>query len=117
MFQRNLQGRRLKTECAHYSERDISTTNYPTSHPRRSQSPYSLPEISYKIQFVFIWAIISNRSWDSSVGIAMDYGLDGQGSIPDRARLSLLHSIQTSSGTHPASCTMGTRGKVAEARS
>jgi hypothetical protein len=38
-------------------------------------------------------------SQDSSVGIATDYRLDGWGR--DK-RLSLLHSIETSSAAHPA---------------
>jgi hypothetical protein len=40
-----------------------------------------------------------------------EYGLDRRGSIPDKPRcFSLLHSVQTSSGAHPASYTMGTGG-------
>jgi hypothetical protein len=35
------------------------------------------------------------------------YGLDGPGSIPDRARFS-LHNVQTGSGAHQASYAMGT---------
>jgi hypothetical protein len=47
---------------------------------------------------------LHNRSWDSSVGIATGYG----GLIPVRCKLlSLLHSIQTGSGPHPASYPMG----------
>jgi hypothetical protein len=39
----------------------------------------------------------------------MGYGLDGWGSIPGRPRdFSLLHSIQTSPGAHPAFYPMGT---------
>jgi hypothetical protein len=55
--------------------------------------------------------IIKNlyRSWDSSVSIPTDYGLDGMGSIPSRGkRFSLLHNIQTGSGAHQASCPVGT---------
>jgi len=45
---------------------------------------------------------------DSAVVIATCYGLDGPGDrIPMGARFSA--SVQTGSGTHPASCTMGTR--------
>jgi hypothetical protein len=47
---------------------------------------------------------------DSSVGIALGYGLDDRGS---RVRLpagkwnfSLQHRVQNGSGTHPASCPM-----------
>jgi hypothetical protein len=49
------------------------------------------------------------RSRDSSVGIATGHALDGRGSILVRGkRFSLIHSIQTSSGAHPASYPMGT---------
>jgi hypothetical protein len=40
---------------------------------------------------------------DSSVGIAMGYGLDGRGRI-----FSLVHSIHTGSGVHLSSYTVGT---------
>jgi hypothetical protein len=47
----------------------------------------------------------------SSVGIVSDYGLDDRGSIPDRAEyFSSCLCVQTGSGVHPASYTMGTRG-------
>jgi hypothetical protein len=53
------------------------------------------------------------KSCDSSVGIALGYGLDYQGS-----RVWLLagagnffhHHVQNGSGAHPVSCPMGTRG-------
>jgi hypothetical protein len=42
-----------------------------------------------------------------------DYGLDGQGSIPGRAKdFSSDLCIQTGSGAHPASYPMAPRGKV-----
>jgi hypothetical protein len=51
------------------------------------------------------------------VGIATDYGLDGQGSVPDRdKRFSVIHSIQTGSGVHPASYTMGTGGSFLDGK-
>jgi hypothetical protein len=34
-------------------------------------------------------------------------GLDGQGSIPGKGNISLLHSIQTGTGAYPASYPMG----------
>jgi hypothetical protein len=50
----------------------------------------------------------------SSVGIALDYGLDGRGSrvrFPAVAgNFSLHHRVQNGSGAHPASYLMGTRG-------
>jgi hypothetical protein len=51
---------------------------------------------------------IMYKDWqDSSGSTAMGYGLDGQGLIPFRDK-SFLHSIQTSSGAHPASYPVGT---------
>jgi hypothetical protein len=51
---------------------------------------------------------------DSSVGIALGYGLDDQGSrvrFPAGAgNFSLHHRVQNGSGAHPASYPMSTRG-------
>jgi hypothetical protein len=53
------------------------------------------------------------NSRDSSVGIALGYGLDDGGSrvrFPEGAgNFSLHHRVQNGSGAHPASCQMGTR--------
>jgi hypothetical protein len=58
--------------------------------------------------FVFL------KSCDSSVGIALGYGLDDRGSrvrVPAGAgNFFLHHSVQNGSGAHPASYPMGTRG-------
>jgi hypothetical protein len=52
------------------------------------------------------------KSRDSSVGIALDYGLDDRGSrvrLPAGAgNFSLHHRVQNGSGAHPASYPMGT---------
>jgi hypothetical protein len=60
--------------------------------------------------------LFSLESRDSSVGIALGYGLDDRGS---RARFpagdgnfSLHHRVQNGSGAHPASYPMGTRGPL-----
>jgi hypothetical protein len=54
------------------------------------------------------------RSRDSSVGIALGYGLDDRGSMvqfPAGAEnFSLHHRAQNGSGAHPPSYPMGTRG-------
>jgi hypothetical protein len=54
------------------------------------------------------------KSRDSSVGIALGYGLDSRGSrarFPARAgNFSLHHRVQIGSGVHPAFYPMGTRG-------
>jgi hypothetical protein len=53
-------------------------------------------------------------SRDSSVGIALGYGLDDRGSgvrFPaGDGNFSLSHRVQNGSGAHPASYPMGTRG-------
>jgi hypothetical protein len=53
-------------------------------------------------------------SRDSSVGIALGYGLDDRDSrvrLPAAAgNFSLHHRVQNCTGTHPASYPMGTRG-------
>jgi hypothetical protein len=58
--------------------------------------------------------ILKNRSRNSSVGIALGYGLDDRGSrfrFPaGTGNFSLHHRVQNGSGAHPASYPMGTRG-------
>jgi hypothetical protein len=60
------------------------------------------------------------QSRDSSVGIALGYGLDDLGSrvrFPaGDANFSLHHRVQNGSGTHPASYTMSTRGSFPEGK-
>jgi hypothetical protein len=57
---------------------------------------------------------------DSSVSIALGYGLDDRGSrvrFPAGAgNFSLHHRVQNGFGAHPASYTMGTRGSFAGGR-
>jgi hypothetical protein len=57
----------------------------------------------------------TNR-YNSSVGIALSYGLDDRGSrvrFPAGAgNFSFHHRIQNGSGAHPASYPMGTRGSL-----
>jgi hypothetical protein len=54
------------------------------------------------------------ESHDSSVGIALSYGLDDRGSrvrFPAGAgNFSLHHRVQNGSGVHPASYPMDTKG-------
>jgi hypothetical protein len=54
------------------------------------------------------------KSRDSSVGIALGYGLDDRGSrflFPEGAgNFFLHHRVQNGSGAHPASYSMGTGG-------
>jgi hypothetical protein len=54
------------------------------------------------------------KSYDSSVGLALGYGLDNWGSrnqfLARAGYFSLHNHVQKGSGTHPASYPMGTRG-------
>jgi hypothetical protein len=54
------------------------------------------------------------QSRDSSVGIALGYGLDDRSSrvrfLVGAGKFSLHHRVQNGSGFHPASYPMGTRG-------
>jgi hypothetical protein len=51
------------------------------------------------------------RSRNNSVDIATDYGLDVRGSISGKdINLSLLHSVYTVPGSHPACSPMGASG-------
>jgi hypothetical protein len=57
---------------------------------------------------------ICRKSHDSSVGIALGYGLDDRGSrfrFPaGPGNFSIHHRLQNGSGAHPASYPMDTRG-------
>jgi hypothetical protein len=59
-------------------------------------------------------SLIIPKSRDSSVGIALGYGLDDQGSrvrFPaEDGNFSLHNRVQNGSGAHPASYPVGTRG-------
>jgi hypothetical protein len=65
-----------------------------------------------RIQCGLNWLIMPSNG--GSVGIALHYGLEDRGSrvrFPAGAgSFSLNHRVQNSSGAHPASYTMGTRG-------
>jgi hypothetical protein len=54
------------------------------------------------------------ESRDSSVGTALDYGLDGRGSrvrfLVEAGNFSLHHRVQNGSGVHRSSYPMGTGG-------
>jgi hypothetical protein len=79
---------------------------------RPSGEPIPRPRNLPKCLKVFIGKGEGKR--DSSVGIALDYGLDDRGSrvlFPAGAgNFSLHHRVQNEPGTHLASHPMGTRG-------
>jgi hypothetical protein len=62
---------------------------------------------------LLLFISLSTKSRDSSVGIALGYGLDDRDSrvrFPAGAgNFSLHHRVQNGSGAHPASCPVGTR--------
>jgi hypothetical protein len=63
------------------------------------------------VSCILIFRILDNR--DSSVGIALGYGLDDLGSrvrFPAGAANFFHHCVQNGSGAHPASYPMSTRG-------
>jgi hypothetical protein len=72
---------------------------------------YLYGTMAFKVN-VFLITLI--RASDSSVGIALGYGLDDRGSrvrFPAGAgNFSLHHRFQNGSGAHPASYPMGTGG-------
>jgi hypothetical protein len=61
-----------------------------------------------------------NKSRDSSVGIALGYGLDDRGSrvrFPAEAgNFFLHHRVQNGSGAHPAYYPMDTKGSFPEGK-
>jgi hypothetical protein len=63
---------------------------------------------------LFIFAQLTNRSRVSSVSIVSDYGLEdraiGVRSPAGAKDFSSSLYVQTGSGAHPASCTVGTGG-------
>jgi hypothetical protein len=84
------------------------------SHPPRFDYPNN------------IWNMFNVTNRDSSIGIALGYGLDGWGSrvrfSAGAGNFSLHYRVQNGSGAHPASYPVGTRGsfpgdKAARARS
>jgi hypothetical protein len=67
----------------------------------------------HELIFLLISLYLLYKSLDSSVGIALGYGLDDTGSrvrFPAGAgNFSLHHRVQNDSGAYPASYPMGTR--------
>jgi hypothetical protein len=75
--------------------------------------------VRYAIQWIRLIATVNERlllilsfeSRDSSVGIALGYGLDNRGSrvrfLVGAGNYSLHHRLQNGSGAHPASYPMG----------
>jgi hypothetical protein len=77
---------------------------------------HTLADISSSVTGIFFLLCYNaySKSRDSSVGIALGYGLDDRGSrvrLPAGAgNFSLHHRVQNGSGAHPASYPMGTSG-------
>jgi hypothetical protein len=64
--------------------------------------------------------VIKIKSRDSSVGIALGYGLDDRGFgvrfLAGAGNFSLNHPAQSGSGDHPASYPIGTRGSFLDVK-
>jgi hypothetical protein len=94
---KSLDSVKTPAETKHVIHKDRLSTSEVDSHP--------------SVLFTFVRRAI--RSRDSSVGIALGYGLDDRGSrvrFPAEAgNFSLHHRVQNGSGAHPASYPMGTR--------
>jgi hypothetical protein len=77
----------------------------------RLLAPYNMHNV---VSCAFRLAFHDHQSRDSSVGIALGYGLDDQGSrvrFPAGAgNISFHHRVQNGSGVHPAFYPMATRG-------
>jgi hypothetical protein len=73
--------------------------------------PYYFPKIHSN--FIFTFKALFHVVRDSSVGIALGYGLDDRGSrirfLERAGNFSLHHRVQNGSGAHPASYPMGIR--------
>jgi hypothetical protein len=63
--------------------------------------------VATQLQLNISYHIIKTVGWESSVGIATRYRLDGPG-IKTPRRQDFSAPVQTSPGAHPASSTMGT---------
>jgi hypothetical protein len=89
-------------------------SNHRSSSPYPSAIALSYPGFCSSSTSSSNFNIHSSESRDSSVGIALGYGLDDRDSmvrIPAEAgNFSLHHRVQDGSGAHPASYPMGTRG-------
>jgi hypothetical protein len=76
-----------------------------THGPFQNYSIRQFTYIFFHLQVILPEYLQMSRSRDSVVGIAIRYGLEGPGIESRWGRFSA--PIQTGSGAHPASCTMG----------
>jgi hypothetical protein len=69
---------------------------------------------SFRTESIKIYTLTTIKSRDSSVSIALDYGLEDRSSrvlfLVGAGNFSLRHRVQNGSGAHPAFYPMGTRG-------
>jgi hypothetical protein len=75
---------------------------------------YSKPEYTFPVVSFLYPVQTTSKSRDSSVGIALGYGLDYRGFkvriLEGAGNFSLHHRVQNGSGAHPASYPMDTEG-------
>jgi hypothetical protein len=79
---------------------------------------YLIGRVSLRMSAYSTWEVLNKfyeecyatKGLDSSVDIAMRYGLDGCGSIPGNGKRIFLRFVQTVSEANPAMCPVRTRG-------
>jgi hypothetical protein len=81
---------------------------------------FMYPYFEYCQEYITWSTNLQVGSRDSSVGIALGYGLDDRGSMvrfpAGAGNFSLHHRVQNGSGAHPASYPMSTRGSFSEGK-
>jgi hypothetical protein len=77
---------------------------------QKPSNPVKLGRCSTTLKYISLPSRVAQGSRDSSVCIAMRYGLGGHGSIPARSKICLQHVVQTGSGSHPTSYPMDVGG-------
>jgi hypothetical protein len=86
----------------------VSSSHKQTFRKRKQEPHIWFPTSVLEVNANTVHSLFYKRPRQHVVGITTGYGLDNRSSIPGNANCSLLHSVQTGSGAHPASYPMGT---------
>jgi hypothetical protein len=92
-----------------YSKPEDGSTMY-LRNIRKNENIHMVPKTQYYRRGFYV---DSYKSRDISIGIAVGSELEGHGSVrlpAGKRDFSLLHSVKTGSGAHPASCPTDTAG-------
>jgi hypothetical protein len=106
-----------QNRSGHRGDNEIPSCPLPVLNPERpAHSLVSILTALPRFPIVHVY----NKSRDSSLGIALGYGLDDRGSrvrFPAAAgNFSLHHYFQNGSGAHPVSYSMGSRSSFPEGK-